>query len=314
MLAVDLIFVGYLKDAEEKDRVTEFNKLIQGLTYEEYAAIGGIRQSDLQELRRTPAHWKAWKDGLRGYDGKSDAREFGKVFHTAVENPELFLDTYVVEPEFTGFTKEGKESSQSKEARDKKKAWYAEQKPGSILVKRKWQDDLLGMLKACTNHGLVGKLIKNGVRETTLVAEDPETGETIQCRPDFISERGFIVDFKTTRNAAHPFFYNQIYSHRYHEDPFYVLAAAHYTHCVRVSKLREVRHDSMTLIAIEKEAPFAIRLWPLDLGCIDVGERWRQHLMKLYAKCKAEGRWPAYPEQAEVVVPPEWAELPPAME
>ncbi len=289
----------------------ELNKLIQGLSYEEYAAIGGLRASDLHELKRTPAHWKAWKDKVPGTDDKSDALQFGKIFHYAVEQPHHFLSNYIVEPEFTGLTKDGKESSRSKEAQDKKKAWYAEQKPGAILVKRAWKDDLLGMLNACLNHKLVGNLIRNGVRETSLVTQDPETGETIQCRPDFISERGFLVDFKTTRNANSPFFYNQIFSSRYHEDPFYVLAAAHYTHCIRVAKLKEVRHDSMTLVAIEKEPPYAIKIWPLDAGCLDIGERWRQFLMRRYAQCKAAGKWPAYPEQAETVMTPEWAEMPP---
>jgi hypothetical protein len=287
----------------------ELNKLIPGLSYEQYAEVGFVRASTLHRMRRSPAHYQA---ELAHPAPKTEALEFGKLFHFAVENPERFLDTYVLEPEFVGKTKDGKDSTRSAEAKAKREAWYSDQKPGTTIVKRDWADPLVGMLKSCMRHKLVGNLLRNGLREVSCFVEDPETGEGLQFRPDFVSELGYMIDFKTTRNANpnSPFFRNQIFSTRYDEDPMYMLAAAHYTHGAKVARLTGLRSDSMTLIAIEKEYPYGIGIYPLDIGCIGPGEQWRQHLTALYRTCRQTGRWPCYPEKAASVVPPTWVELP----
>lgn len=281
--------------------------LVEGLTYDEYAAVDGLRASHLKTIRRSPAHLVAAR---RRPKESTEALEFGSLFHKAVENGEKFMDTYVVEPEFTGKTKDGRDSTRSAAAKEARVQWYAELKPGTLVVRKDWVDPLVGMLRSCMSHRLVGNLLRNGVRETSLYVEDPDTGELLQCRPDFISEKGYMVDLKSTRDATHPFFYHQIFSSKYDGDPFYVLQAAHYAHCARVARLSGVRAESFIIVAIEKEDPYGINVWPLDVGCIGPGEQWRAHLTALYARCKRENHWPCYDERAKAVTPPEWVDLP----
>lgn len=285
----------------------ELGKLIPDLNYGQYHAVKGLRSSHLKLMKRSPAHLVA--DQLVPKKS-TDALEFGALFHSAIENGPKFLDTYVTEPEFSGPTKDGRDSTRSAAAKEAKAQWYAAQKPGTVIVKKAWVDPLIGMLKSAMSHKLVGNLLKNGVRETSLFVDDPETGELLQCRPDFISEKGYMVDIKTTRDGTHPFFYHQIFSSKYPDDPYYILQSAHYSHCARVASLSGVKSDNFIFVAIEKEPPYGITVWPMDIGCLGPGEQWRAHLTALYSKCKKEQNWPCYPEKAKQVSPPEWADLP----
>ncbi len=279
----------------------ELGVLHKVLTYEQYAAEPGVRASELKYLKRSPAHLQA---ALADPGGSSDALEFGKMFHYAVENGERFLDMYVVEPFVDKRTKAGKALLQE---------FQDNVKPGAIVVKSKWAEPLLGMLKSIMSHRLAYGLLKDCVRETSCWVTDPDTGLVMKFRPDIITKNnGRIVDIKTTRNASPSFFLNQIFSDRYEDDPFYVLSAAHYTHGARLSK--QCNGESILYIAIEKEPPYGIMIYPLGEGEIDPGEQWRSYLMWRYAKCLKEGLWPCYEERAYPVTLPQWLSEPPSRE
>jgi hypothetical protein len=297
----------YAEMAEKLAKPPELNKLHQGMTYEEYAAKEGLRASDLKWMKQSPAHLRQARSQP---EKRSEALDFGKLFHLAIEHGKKFLEMYIIEPVFEGRTKDGRltTSLNCKEVREKKDAWHADLKPGAVVVKQAWVEPLKGMMRSCLEHRLVGNLLRNGVRETSLWVEDPDTGVTLKCRPDFISEKGFLVDIKTTRDARPAFFRGQIFSDRYDGDPFYVLQAAHYAHCARVSGA--ANGESFIIIAIEKEPPYGIMVYPLDVGCLGPGEQWRAELTNRYARCDAQGKWPCYDERAVPVTPPEWVALP----
>ncbi len=272
----------------------EMNKLLQGISYEDYAAWGGIRASDLHTMRISMAHWKAKRDEPKP-EKPSEALEFGRLFHLAMENGPRFLDKMVVEPKCDMRTNKGKEE---------KAAFYAGLTPDRIPIKQEWADQIAGMVKALARHSNIRRILNDGgVRESSLKVIDPETGLLIQCRPDFVPAANFCVDFKTTRSAHPSFFLGQIFSKKYDSDPYYCLAASHYAHCLKIAKLGG---ESFTIIAIEKEPPYGIVPYPLDQGCLEVGEQWRAKLMRDYAQClrdeadakKAgnEYHWPCYPE------------------
>lgn len=280
-----------------------YDKLCHGIPYEDYARGPGLRSSDLQMLRLSAAHWMAWKIMPQR---ETPALRFGRLFHRAIENGERFLDTMVIEPVFSGTTKDGKESTRSAAAREKKEQWYAELKPGVTVVTPEEVEQITGMMKSLYTHKLVGKLMKNGVRETSLWTKDPETGLSLQCRPDFISEKGHLCDVKSTRSAHKSFFLSEIFDDR--RGPFYTLQAAHYAHQARLSRV--CRFDSFYIIAVEKTPPWGVVIYPLDQGCIDVGERHRHPMTKRYAQCAAANTWPGYDERAEPVEIPGWVKYP----
>lgn len=280
----------------------EVGKLIQGLSYEDYAGIFALRASELNDLRWSPAHYLARKQNPKE---PTEAQEDGLMIHKLFERGDQFLASLVVEPEFIGRTKDGRESKQSAEAKQMKQAWYLDLPPNTEVVSMKQLTMLQGISGALSRHSLVKNLVRDGVRETSLVVQDPETGVMLKCRPDLITADGFLVDFKSTRDARPHSFLNSVFGFR---DYFYVLAAAHYLHCLRVAGIS--KDESMTFIAIEKEPPYGIMVYPLDIGNIAPGEQWRADLTELFRRCMAANTWPAYPEQAVEVLTPEYVKLP----
>lgn len=280
----------------------EFGKLYQGLSYDEYhdtsKRLNALRSSYLKPLKKSPAHLKVSVD-----EPRSDTEAFrkGRLVHKFLENPERFMETHVVEPPFIGKTKDGRDSSRSAEAKTLKEGWYKELPPDTIVVKNDDIDMIKGISKAVREHTLVRNLLKEGLSETSLWVRDVEHDVTLACRPDFIAKEGYIVDLKTTRSAHPEDFTNDIFSpNGYH----YIIQAAHYARCAKIAGL--ARPDSFTFIAIEKEPPFCLNVFPLDHGCIAVGESYIESLIKLYGECLKNNNWPGYSNKAIPVSIPSW--------
>lgn len=280
----------------------ELGKLIQGLSYNDYAAEEGLRASDLRLMKRSPAHYAA---SLRAEKKQTEAQRQGLLVHDLLQNGEKFLESLMEEPEFTGKTKDGRESNRSAEAKVKRDAWYADLKPGAIVANKDDIQMLLGISKSIGSHRLVKNLVKDGVRETSLWVEDPDTGLTLKCKPDLITAAGFLVDFKSTRNAHPDDFISDIFSSRGY---FYALQLAHYGHCLKIAGVSP--GESATIIAIEKEDPFGIMVYPLDVGNLGPAEQWRAELTRQFAECQAKNQWPGYPEVAYPVITPNWVNVP----
>lgn len=279
------------------------NVLHHGLTFEQYAAEPGLRSGDLKALMRSPAHYAAMKKKQKP---ESDALRFGKIFHMAMETPAMFRQLLAVEPEFVGVTKDGKPttSKNASDVKDQRKRWLGDLPPGAIVVSEEEAFNLHGMLESVLRHKLVGNLVKDGVRESSLWTTDPETGLRIKARYDFISAKGFPVDFKTTTDARPSHFLNEIFSTRGESPRFYALSGSHYSHVGKVAKVCE--GESMTFIAVEKEEPWGVWVYPMDRHALEVGDDWRKKLYRVHAECMKTDTWPSYPEVAEPVQIPQY--------
>jgi len=274
----------------------EIGKLLTGLTYQQYHNFGSsrmaLRSSHLKQLKQSPAHFKYALENPRE---ETEALRQGKLIHSAFECPEKFLDTHVVEPVFEGRTQDGKltTSANCKEVKEKRAAWLASQKPDVVIMTQADSDMIVGMTNAVSKHKLASRLLKDGIREVSGWVEDPETGVLLQYRPDFIHEAGYIIDLKSTRNAATWAFTHDIFSDR---GFFYLLQAAHYTYCAKL--MGHNKHDSFTFIAVEKTPPYGLNVISLSEHHLEAGEAWRRKLTKLYAECLEKDQWPCYDERA----------------
>lgn len=279
--------------------------LHKGLTYDEYHDAPGVRSGYLSDIRRSPAHFQAKQ--LNPKD-PTEALEFGKLFHSAIENGEKFLDMIKVMPKFTGKTLEGNESGNSKEAKLKRVEWAMNLKPGAIVVTEDQAKQLTGMMKVISNHSKAKFLLKDSIRESSGWVKDPITGLILKFRPDLISAHEYVVDFKTTMDASRQSFYWDVFSLRGRDPRFYILNAAHYAYCGKLLGLK--RHDSFVFVAIEKTAPWGLNVFGIDKGQLDIGERWRAHLTRQYAECLASGKWPCYAEDVQSFETPMYPDLP----
>lgn len=282
----------------------ELNIPYQRLSFETYRTAPGISQGKLRLLRRSPAHLKASLDGLIE-DKDTKEKRFGAAFHAALLEAERFKDCYTIEPDVDRRTKSGKEEYQR---------WKDDLKPDAIVVPKEFVDHLPGMMESIARHPFTKNLMKHGKREVSWWWQDEETGELCKGRADFISDLGYAVDIKTTRDAHPRAFAKELFN----DDRFMALQAAHYTNGGRISKL--FKENSFTFVAIEKVPPYAISIntmdqvsarTEMDLPSLLIAEAWRSNLMRTYKKCKDSGAWPSYSERAQAVIAPGWVDLPP---
>jgi hypothetical protein len=274
----------------------EVGKLITGITYEQYHNFGlqkkALRSSHLKDLKQSPAHFKY---ALNNHREETEALRQGKLIHSAFENPEKFMDSYVVEPIFEGRTQKGEltTSSNCKEVKEKRAEWLSNQKKEVIILSEKDSEMIVGMINAVSKHKLASRLLKQGIREVSGFVEDPDTGVILQYRPDFIHEFGYIIDIKSTRNASVSSFTHDIFSDR---GLWYLIQACHYAYCAKL--MGHAKHNSFTFIAVEKTPPYGLNVISLSEHHLDSGEGWRRKLTKLYADCLKSGVWPGYEEKA----------------
>ena len=282
----------------------EQNKIHQGLSYEQYRDAPGVRSSDLKLFKRSPAHWKAAQENPKQH---SEALEFGKLFHSVIENGEKFMSQLKVMPEFIGLTKEGKESKNSKEAKEKKEAWLNDQPENVIIISAEEERKITGMVKSLAANKTLTRMIKDSVREASIWATDNETGLTVKCRPDLITAKGFVLDFKTTMDCSEKIFEGDIYKQsRY--SPFYILQAAHYTHVMRMAGIGNP--DLFCFVAVEKDPPYAMNTFELKIDSLGAGDQWRSMLTKKYAECEKNQEWPFNDGRVIPLAAPEWFAIP----
>lgn len=287
-------------------------ELIHELPYDDYHNFGlqikALRSSFLKPLKQSPAHLKYALDNPKE---ETEALRQGKLIHAAFENPEKFMDTYVIEPIFSGYTQKGEltTSLNCKEVKSKRDEWYSNLEKNALVLSSQDATMITGMINSVKNHRLVKNLLKNGIKEVSGFVNDPDTGLVLQFRPDFIHESGYIIDIKSTRDASKEYFTKQIFSDFGFQ---YVLQAAHYSYCAKLIGLQ--RPDCFTFVAVEKSPPYGINVFPLNEAHLEIGERWRKKLTESYAQCLLKNEWPSYDPKAIDLEIPQYLDYPPLEE
>jgi len=272
------------------------NKIYEDFTYEQYANEDGVRSSQVKAMDRSMAHYKHL---LSAPTKDTDALSFGRSFHMALLEPELYEATHRIEPVFEGFTKDGRLSTRSGAAQEMKKAWYADLPSGAQVISNEDAEKIKCMVKDVREHELVGRMIEGAKREASLFWE--EDGVVCKARYDMITKDGVGVDFKTTDDAKHDSFLRQIFSDRLK----YYLSASHYAAGGASTKL--LRGDIFCFVAVEKDAvngKHRLSVIEMQHYGLAPGNARRKQLFELYKSCKLVDKWPAYDIEARVAVPP----------
>ncbi len=252
--------------------------------------VAGIAsKSVLDFYERAPAVHDAW---LKGGDGKtSDAFAFGKAFHCAVLEPDVYRATYTVEPSFGDCRK-----TENKKARDE---WRADNASRLLLE----QDDataIAGMVRSIAAHPLACKMLMGeGVSELTVKWTDPATGIVCKSRADrYIAGVRLGVDLKSTEDARAAVFAKGVANYGYHrqqafyEDGFAAVGAP---------------LDGFVFVAVEKRAPYLVAVFNLEDEDVMDGRRENRAHLSLMAECVERGEYPGYPQTIQTLSLPRWA-------
>lgn len=250
--------------------------------------LGIVSKSALDLVDRSPAHYRAWIDGA--IDEETPALAFGSAFHCALLEPDLFAESYAVEPEWGDCRLKA-----NKAARD---AWRA-QRPGAIAVSADDGDAISAMVASVQAHPLASRMLRAGAAEATLVWIDEESGLKCKSRTDYyVPKLGMVADVKTTLDARPHKFQRSIVKHRYHvQDALYRSGFA--------AIGETVKH--FVFIAVEKAPPYAVAIYSVDADGIGRGYSAARRNIDTLAECLRLGAWPGYATSIQTLDIPPWA-------
>ncbi len=249
--------------------------------------LGHVSKSGLDRFDRSPAHYKAWVEGL---DKDTPALSFGRAFHCAVLEPDRFDAEYVEAPDFG--------DCRYKANKERRNEWRAEHAGKDWIESDEWAA-IVGMRDAVFRHPLASKMIRDGRSEVTIAWEDQETGLFCRSRADYYVERlGMVLDVKSTEDASEDAFKRSVVKYRYHvQDALYRAGFA------EVGAL--LQH--FVLIAVEKTLPYAVATYSLDADAVARGYSAARTNIDYLAECVRKNHWPAYPERIQQIALPPWA-------
>lgn len=259
-------------------------------TNEQYHSGPGISKSHLDVISSaSPRHyWHKYLNPDREPEEPTPAKVLGSAIHSIILEPDLFSQAYVPNPGIERKSNVGKAEYEA----------FLAQNKGKIILTDDQYQRCLQVRDAVHRHPVASGLLRGGKAEQSFYAVDPETGELIKCRFDYLHDGGgMAVDVKSAEDASPAGFGKSVYNYRYDLQPpwYFDVLEINYG---------EVPKD-WVFLAVEKDPPFAIGIYYPTPEQIEAGRRVARRDFLRIVQAKREGLWPDYGyEPAEVKMPP----------
>lgn len=257
----------------------------------------------LTKLGKSPAHFKWWVDHPED-DEESEALAFGKAFHCATLEPDVFDHAYVVIPANAPSRPTIRQRKAKNPAADTRRAldWWAlfdSDNKGRLPISGNDYERVRRMAESARSHSkAVAGLLSGGIREGTIRWVDEETGLQCKARLDNHEPGVFMLDLKKTRDASPEGFARSITHYEYDQQ------AAHY--CAGGQAIGKLpRH--FIFLACEDTPPYVCQPYFLDPMAEERGMALRRRRMRVQAECLRTGIWPGYSQRIEQISLPTWA-------
>lgn len=260
--------------------------------------LGLASKSALDRFARSPAHYLAW---LRGAEtDETPALHLGKAVHCAMLEPARFDREYIAEPEWgpcRANAELGVSTEQGRENKKRRDAWRAARAGAPTLTVDEARS-IRGMVASVLAHPLASRMLEQGDAEVTLRWLDQPSGLACKARLDWlVPSLSMIADIKSTQDASPDGFRRSVAKYGYHrQDAFYR------------DGMRAIGApvEHFAFVACEKEAPYAVAVYSLDVEAITAGERQTRRLLDSLAACCARGQFPGYPDTIHTLSLPPW--------
>ncbi len=267
-----------------------------GLPAEVYHLAPGVSQSTLKEFGdyATPLHYQA-----REPKKPTDDMEFGTVCHTAVLEPEKLSEAYYVRPETYPDEKTGKEKPWHG-ASNWCKAWLEAHKDRPVLTKER-SEAVPKVVERVTRIPEIKDALQCGQREVSYFKRDAETGLLLKCRVDIqclssgsLGPELWIFDLKKVQSGEAD------------AEAFGASVAARGYDIQAASYMDITGASHFVFCPFDDDKPFDACLVELENEDRVSGFRTWRRLLKAYATCVTENRWPGYAEGITVAKLPPW--------
>ncbi len=268
--------------------------IYEGMTDAEYHGDpvkgGSLSNSGAKTLLKSPALYR-WQ-----LDHRVEKREFD-VGH-AVHGKVLGVGMDVVAIPDDVLSAAG--AANTKAARE---FIAAAREAGQVPLKADVIAQVDAMSDAVLTHPLARALFERaGVAESSIFSPDPETGEWMRARPDFLPERSdgrtIIVDLKTAASADPREFDRSAAEYGYDmQSEFYP------------ELVRRVRGDDDTafvFVVVEKTAPYLVSVVELDEQFSQIGRAKVRRAVDTFHQCRQADEWPGYAPVVHKVEPARW--------
>jgi hypothetical protein len=227
-------------------------------------------------------------------DDPSEAQEVGSAVHVAVLEPERFPSTYAAAPKIDKRFKEGKAEW----------AAFVEENKERIVLTSEEYGQCLALRDAAWSHPMAAGILRAaGKNEVSAVWKDKETGVICKGRQDrltYLDNWPAVVDLKTARDAARRQFSRAIDQYGYAEQGAYYLGGLDTLHPFEGDR-------RYVFIVLEKEPPYAVAVYELDVDAIRVATDKVKGYLRQYATCLESGTWPGYGDGLDLISLPPWA-------
>ena len=253
---------------------------VLGMPNDAYHAYEGVSKSSLDLISRSPAHY------MCGAKQKSKRHlELGTALHTAVLEPERFLNEYMI--------LKGVKARTATEYKQAVKANGSE----LVLIETEACNIISLQETVAATPEVNDELASCTMFEVSAFKEI--NGVLCRCRFDAINlETHFTIDLKSTQNSSREEFSESVYNYRYHvQDAFYSLV------------YREITGHELTFkfLAVENEPPHCPMIYELDdeakrFGLLDV-----ERDMVAYNAATDSHEWKGYEQTNEPLTLPSWA-------
>lgn len=256
-----------------------------------YHSGPGVSKSHLDTIAgKSPRHyWHKYINPDREPSESTPAMILGSAIHTAILEPDNLAAEYVANPGINRRTNAGKAEYE---------AFVAENAKKVVLEDEDFQT-CLAVRDAVHSHPVAAGLLTGGQAEQSFFAVDPETGELIKCRTDYMHDSGnMIVDLKSTEDASPNGFGKSAANFRY------PVQTAWYNGVLDAAFGEHPQH--WVFLAVEKKPPYAVGIYfmkPEDVARAAMAAR--RDFMRI-VECRRSGYWPDYGAEALPLSLPGW--------
>lgn len=227
------------------------------------------------------------------------AFDFGKVAHHLVlgEGDQFS----VLSPEIHGLKKDGGIADNPRATATWKQAEAAARAEGFTPIHSDDYAKAVAMANAVHAHPLAAAYVAQGDAEHWLYATEPETGQGLRMRADWMTQqdRLYVVEYKTAADANPNVFARKAYDFGYH------IACAFAVTCARLLELDE--SPAYLTIVQEKEPPYLVSVCEFDMDAYLLGRKQMQQAIQTYQRCMETGEWPGYDQTIHSISLPPWA-------
>lgn len=208
----------------------------------------------------------------------NDAFDFGRAAHTLLLGEQGFREKFAVRPKEW---KDWRTDAAQQWRRDMRKAGRSILTPADVEAIKKVADSL-------ARHPVVQGGLLNGEIEQTIAWKDRATGVWLKARPDAMPRDRVVVDLKTCASADRCSVSNALAEYGYHMQMALIGMG------IEAVTGEAPGNDDYVLVFVEKKAPYAVSIRPIDPEAIWYGRRQLRRAIDTFARCIESGDWPGY--------------------